>query len=404
MSGSVEQQEITAAPSDDPAPGMRRRWWRRSLVLVAAVLVVALVGGTFGVAWWFADQEIGVDHGPRQDTVLAVENAGAGKNVVLTASSPDARHRGTYWMSWDGAFAQVGDIVAEAPGKVTRPLLAGATPPLGTSVYVGAAVPSDPKTGLGLDYSEVTVPTELGPAVSWLIPAQDPAATTWVVAVHGQNGQRKAMLPIAPVLHRLGLPMLVLGYRNDEAAPRSPDHLLHLGGSEWRDVEAAVRYAQGHGAHRIVLYSESNGGQINGQFLTHSPLADTVTAVVMDAPTTSMPQVAAYAGKQHGVPGFVVDLTDKIIEWRTGDDWAALDLLTHPPTVKPPLLVLQGDADTQAPPQMNRDFYAASRRIGWPMQYAEFPGAEHVEAWNSDPARYNQLVHDFLATTALPAH
>jgi hypothetical protein len=46
---------------------------------------------------------------------------------------------------------------------------------------------------------------------------------------------------------------------------------------------------------------------------------------------------------------------------------------------------------------MNRDLFARSGDLGWPMRYEEFPGAEHTEAWNSDPARYQQLVADFLA-------
>ncbi|MEG8184569.1 alpha/beta hydrolase family protein [Nocardia terpenica] len=396
----VEAPESEGPRRAGPVARRRRRWpW----IVAAAVgsLVVLLAGGTFGVAWWVSDQQIGVDHGTHIETVLAVNQVGSGKHVVLTANSAVARRRGVYWVSWDGGFARVGDVVAQTSDSVERPLLDGATPTLGTGVVVGAAVPSDPKTGLGLDYSEVMVPTGLGPAASWFIPATGPAAQTWVIAVHGQNGRRKALLPIAPVVHQLGLPMLVLGYRNDEGAPPSPDHLLHLGGSEWRDVESAVRYAQAQGARNIVLYSQSNGGQINGQFLTHSPLADTVTAVVMDAPTSSMPRVSEYAGKRYGAPDVVTSLVNKVIEWRTGDDWNALDLITHPPRVRPPLLLTQGDADTQAPVQMNRDFAAANRRIGWATQYEEFPGAEHCESWNSDPARYDQLTREFLTRTVL---
>jgi hypothetical protein len=46
---------------------------------------------------------------------------------------------------------------------------------------------------------------------------------------------------------------------------------------------------------------------------------------------------------------------------------------------------------------MNRDLFARSGDLGWPMRYEEFPGAEHTEAWGSDPARYEPLVADFLA-------
>ncbi|GAA3139485.1 hypothetical protein GCM10010486_01710 [Nonomuraea roseoviolacea subsp. carminata] len=77
--------------------------------------------------------------------------------------------------------------------------------------------------------------------------------TTWVVAVHGQNGRRTAELKVLSGVRELGLPFLVISYRNDEGAPRSPDGLIHLGADEWRDLEASVRATQGMGARRFVL-------------------------------------------------------------------------------------------------------------------------------------------------------
>jgi alpha-beta hydrolase superfamily lysophospholipase len=297
----------------------------------------------------------------------------------------------------------MGDIVAQSPGSVERPLLDGALPTIGSAVSVVGTMPSDPKTTLGLDYSEAMVPTELGPAPAWFVPATGPADSTWVIAVHGQNGRRKAMMAIAPTLHRLGLPILAITYRNDEGAPASPDGLLHLGGTEWRDVESAVHYALDKGARRVVLYGASNGGQIAGQFLVHSPLAGTVTSMLLDAPTSSMPRVGEYVGGQYGAPRVLAKQVDQIIDWRTGDDLEQLDLLSHPPAVKPPTLLVQGDADTQAAAQMNRDFAAAGTRVGWPIQYEEFPGAEHTESWNSNPPRYEKLVTDYVTRTVLAA-
>jgi hypothetical protein len=376
-----------------------RRWLRITIASGVTLLVLLLVG-TFGISWWAASQQIAPNHGQHIETVLAVKDVGSEQHVVITATTEPARRHGTYWLSWDGASALMGDIVAQAPDSVERPLLDGALPTIGSAVHVGGPMPSDPKTTLGLDYSEVMVPTELGPAPAWFVPAAGPADSTWVIAVHGQNGRRKAMMPIAPTFHRLALPVLAITYRNDEGAPASPDGVLHLGGSEWRDVESAVRYAQGNGAQRVVLYGASNGGQIVGQFLVHSPLANTVTSIVLDSPTSSMPRVAEYVGgKQYGAPGVVVWLVDQILDWRTGEDFEQLDLLHHPPTIKPPTLLIQGDADTQAPAQMNRDFSTTGNETGWPMQYEEFPGAEHTESWNSNHLRYEQLVTDFVTRT-----
>jgi uncharacterized protein len=398
------QRDPSEQQSDGPEPAVpvRTHRWRRITLVSAATLILLLAVGTFGVSWWVASRQIVPQHGQHIETVLDVKDVGSGKNVVITANTAAARRHGTYWLSWDGGSARMGDIVAQSSDRVERPLLNGALPTVGAAAYVGAAMPSDPKTTFGLDYSQVMVATELGPAPAWFVPATGPADSTWVIAVHGQNGRRKAMMPIAPVFHRLGLPILAITYRNDEGAPASPDGLLHLGGTEWRDVESAVRYAQDHGAQQVVLYGASNGGQIVGQFLVHSPLASLVTSMLLDAPTSSMPRVGQYVGgEQYGAPDAVVRLVDEIIGWRTGDDLEQLDLISYPPAVKPPTLLVHGDADTQAPVQMNRDFFAVGTSTGWPMRYEEFPGAEHTESWNSDPARYEQLVTDFFTRTVL---
>ncbi|HEV7935393.1 MAG TPA: hypothetical protein VGP70_24145 [Actinomadura sp.] len=302
----METREKSESADQTEPPRRKHRWVRITIVSGVALLVLLAVG-TFGISWLAVSQQIVPAHGQHLETVLAVKDVDSGKDVVITANTRPARSHGTYWLSWDGASARMGDIVAQSPDSVERPLLDGALPTIGSAVHVGGPMPSDPKTTLGLDYSEVMVPTELGPAPAWFVPATGPADSTWVIAVHGQNGRRKAMMPIAPTFHRLGLPVLAITYRNDEGAPASPDGLLHLGGSEWRDVESAVRYAQGDGARRVVLYGGSNGGQIIGQFLVHSPLAVVVTSMLLDAPTSSMPRVAEYVGgEQYGAPGVVI--------------------------------------------------------------------------------------------------
>jgi fermentation-respiration switch protein FrsA (DUF1100 family) len=200
----------------------------------------------------------------------------------------------------------------------------------------------------------------------------------------------------------LGLPVLAITYRNDEGAPVAPDGFMHYGESEYRDVESAVRYAQGMGAQRVVLYGSSMGGQIVGQFLVRSSLATDVSALLLDSPLVSMPAIAAFSGQQNGAPDLAIGLTSEIIYWRTGVDMDQLDLIAHPPAVKPPMLLIAGTADSQAPVQMERDFAGAAPGMGWTVDYQEFPGAEHVESWNSDPARYENAVADFFARE-LPA-
>jgi dienelactone hydrolase len=359
------------------------------MCVTAAVVLIVLIGGAGYGAWFGSDQAIQVRHEGAGDAMVL----GAQNGTVTLAGTPDTRKPGTYWLQWSGADTMLGDIVSQAPGRVTRKMLGGVTPSAGTPGTITNVPPGDPKVAWGLDYSEIMVPTELGPAPAWYVPGD---GSTWLVAVHGQNGRRKAALKVLPVVHRLGMPFLDISYRNDEGAPASPDGLIHLGDSEWRDLDAAVRTARDKGARRIVLYGTSMGGVIVGQFLARSPLANVVSAVIMDAPPYDWERVSDWnAGRFHMPPG-AGWMASRVVEWRTGIDMGELNLITHPPAVKPPTLLIHTDADTQAPVQASRDLAAAGKRLNWKIQYEEFAGGDHTEAWNVNRPRYDRLVRDFL--------
>ncbi|MGW5157329.1 hypothetical protein ACWEPN_17820 [Nonomuraea wenchangensis] len=217
-------------------------------------------------------------------------------------------------------------------------VLRGPPPSVGTPGFFGNVPPGDPKVAWGIDYTEIMVPTELGPAPAWYVPGD---STTWVVAVHGQNGRRKAELKILPVVHRLGLPFLDITYRNDEGAPPSSDGLLHLGDAEWRDLEAALRQAQTMGARQFIPVRHLDGRGARNLHL----------------------------------PAFVAGLAGQVTEWRTG-------------------------IDTDHPIQEAHDLVATGRRLGWEIQFEPFAQGEHTEAWNVDRARYDHLVNRFLSQNA----
>ena len=66
------------------------------------------------------------------------------------------------------------------------------------------------------------------------------------------------------VLHEAGIPTLMIGYRNDPWGPKGKRPFYSFGLDEWRDLEAAVQWARGRGAERIVLVAESMGAAIVG--------------------------------------------------------------------------------------------------------------------------------------------
>lgn len=140
-----------------------------------------------------------------------------------------------------------------------------------------------------------------------------------------------------------------------------------------------------------------------GQLLTHSRLVDVVSAVVLENPLVSVSRVTEFQVRQRHLPFLVAPIADQIANWRAGIDVSKIDLLNHPPRVKPPTLVFHGDADTDIPVQTSRDLAAAADRLNWPITYVEFPGAAHTQAWNTDRGRYESHLADFLTRTVRAA-
>lgn len=379
---------------------MRRSWRRWALVTVGALVVFVLVGWV-GTAWYFSDQMVKSQHGgdpTYKETVLGVSSAFSGPTVVSLTRTKAAEKPGNWGLGWDGGSAMLGPVLAVSAERVDRPLLSGVVPTAGARAGMSWTHRSDPKVALGLKFAEVPVPTELGPAPAWYIPAdQGKKSSTWAIMVHGSNADRQTMLKWVPPVHQAGLPILDITYRNDLGAPASPDKVLHIGESEWRDLEAAVRTALDRGARDVVLYGGSYGGAITTQFLAHSPLAERVRGVVLDAPELSVPATLDHNAQQRHIPAVVTWLATRICDWRTGTDVTRIDVTRYPPKARPPTLILQGSADEAHPASAARQLAADGPRLGWPIRYEEFPGAGHSEAWNFQPQRYEAVVSDFLA-------
>ncbi len=372
------------------SPNVRARRRLRLALVTFAVVFLLVIGGLLGFGWYYSGQLLDPENARPgyRDTVTS-----SASGTVALAESRVTVLPGTWGLVWPGGGAKVGPVTHRSEGTVVRELQ-GEAPADGTQVRLETSVWStDPATALDLEYTEVRIPTELGDAPAWLVPA---TSDTWVVAVHGRGGTRAEALRVMPALHQLGLPVLAVTYRNDEGAPRSPDGLYHLGDTEWRDVEAAVRYAREHGARSVVLYGWSMGGAIVGQFLGRSAEARDVAAVVLDAPVVSGTKTLELQSRNRGVPVQLAPIAELVSDWRVDLEFTRFDLLDHPPARRPPTLLFHGGADGTVPVQASRDLAAAADRLDWPMRYVEVPAAEHTAAWNVDPEAYDRALTEFL--------
>ncbi len=361
------------------------------LVVSLGVVVVLGVTGLLGVGWYYTQELLTpVRYAETYPEVVR----GADEDSVLLADSPAARSPGTTGLFWSEGTALLGDPAPADDGLVARELLAGTPPAAGTPARLDREGWRDPGE-LGLEYREVAVPTELGEAPAWLVPAED-AADTWAVLVHGRGADRTEGLRMLPALQELGVPGLLISYRNDEIAPASEDGLYHLGHSEWRDVVAAVEFALDEGAERIVLVGFSMGGALVGQTLKNSELAERVDAVVLDSPVLNWSSTLDLEADNRGMPKVFGRVAELVAGWRTGLSFADLDLLTNPPDRRPATLLLHGDEDLTVPVADSRALAARAAALDWPLEYHEFPGAEHVASWNQDRDRYEEVVREFL--------
>jgi pimeloyl-ACP methyl ester carboxylesterase len=364
----------------------RRRW---TVWAVAATVAVGLLALGAVVSWHFSSLVVVPDHSPWSEKV-EIEAISPGR-IELKRSEATERP-GYYGLVWEAGHAIVGPILAGKPDTVTRRLSGvrgylepGTEAGFNSNVFVG-----NPREARGLPYREVAVPDELGPMPAWEIPG---TASTWAIVVHGINADRQVGLRIASSLHRLGLPQLLISYRDDLGAPSSPDDLHHQGETEWRDLEAAARYALGHGARSLVLVGYSMGGALVAQFMQRSTLADRASALVLDAPALDWKAILEFNSERMGLPGFLALPVEWAIDLRTDPDWDSLNAISHPENFHLPILLFHGNEDKVIPIASSEAF--ADELPRHVTLYA-VPRAGHVQSWNVDPRLYERRLERFL--------
>ncbi|WP_328971002.1 alpha/beta hydrolase [Streptomyces sp. NBC_00239] len=325
---------------------------------------------------------------------LSVHSADAGR-VELTRALP-ALLPGVYGLDAPGVHAVVGPVLGEAPhapdtvvrrlerithGELTPGLRVRLTPQL----YRG-----NPRTALGLDHADVDVPGELGALPAWFLPG---ARRTWVITVHGLGATREHAMNLMPFLHAQRMPVLDLAYRNDLGAPPSPDGLCHLGESEWRDLDAAIRYAVRFGAERVVLHGWSTGAAMALHAASRSALRDRVAGLVLDSPVLDWHLTLRALAAARRTPGPLLPLAIRAAEGRAGLRGDRLPEAADPAGLRVPVLIFHGPGDTFAPWGLSRELAASRPGLVSLHPVADAP---HGAMWNASPAAYEEALRRFL--------
>ncbi|WP_330457031.1 alpha/beta fold hydrolase [Streptomyces sp. NBC_00820] len=322
-------------------------------------------------------------------------HATAPGRITLTRHLASLRP-GTYGLAGDGSHAVVGpvtpsagqtaDTVVRRLERVTHgTLAAGDDVWLTPNVYVG-----NPSTALGLDHADIDVPGELGALPAWFVPG---ARDTWVIAVHGLGTTREQAMNVMRFLHERHVPVLALAYRGDLGAPRPPDGLSHLGETEWRDVDAAIRYAVRYGARRVVLLGWSTGATMALRAAEHSAVRDRIAGLVLDSPVLDWEATLRALARAHHTPGPLLPLAVRAAQGRAGLTADQVTETTDPELLAVPTLIFHGPDDQVAPWEYSRRL--AERRPDL-VALHPVPQAPHAAMWNVNPEEYEERLRRFL--------
>lgn len=327
------------------------------------------------------------------DPRLTVHATGPGR-ITLTRSLAALRP-GTYGIEGPDVHAVVGPVLDHVPhtaDTVVRrlerveqgALQTGARVRFTPQLHTGT-----PLSALGVDYQDVDIPGELGSLPAWHVPGP---RRTWVITLHGLGTTRQHPLNLLPFLHRRQIPVLMPAYRGDPGAPSSPDGLGHLGDSEWRDVDAAIRHAVRHGAEKVVLYGWSTGATMALHAAVGSGLRERVAGLVLDSPVLDQEAtLRALAAARH-TPGPLLPLAVRAARSRSGLGESPLET-ADPQALRVPTLLFHGPDDTIAPWEASRELAALRPDL---VNLRVVPHAPHAAMWNADPTPYEEALRRFL--------
>ncbi|MEU5210521.1 hypothetical protein [Streptomyces sp. NPDC020742] len=363
---------------------------------VAAVTVIGAGAAAVAVGRYAGDMALkpSPDHPLPGDSRLTVHSV-TERRIALTRSLAALRP-GTYGLTGAGCHAVVGPVVHGAPHPVDAvvrrlerithgTLRPGSRMRLTPQVHIG-----NPRDALGLDCADVDIPGELGPLPAWFVPA---VRDTWVITAHGLGTTREHPMVIMPFLHRHRLPVLDLAYRNDPGAPRTVDGITHLGDTEWRDLDAAIRYAVRYGARDIVLYGWSTGATMALRAAARSALRDRISGLILDSPVLDRHATVRALAASRGVPRALLPLAVRAVEGTTGMPVHRPADAADPAALGIPTLLFHGPDDLIAPWTASRSFAARRPEL---ITLQPVPHAPHAAMWNADPARYEEALRRFL--------
>jgi dipeptidyl aminopeptidase/acylaminoacyl peptidase len=263
--------------------------------------------------------------------------------------------------------------------------------------------PADPST-FGLQYEHVEFLAADGSTLrGWYIPAS--TGTTGLVAAHGRGGNRRDFLPELPVVHQLGMSVLLFDYRENGVSDGT-GRGMSLGYRESQDVSSAVAFLKNSkGLDRVGVIGHSLGGTA------------VILAAARDKDIDAVIAISAIANYDN----YIYDSSEATISssrvlrrlplpprptwWPAILVWITEQRLSIPHVVAAedvvgriaprPLLLIHGTADDAVNPQHSTRLY---ERAGQPKQLWLAQGGTHVHVSQDFPEEFHRRLTEFVAS------
>src|SRR5699024_4145033 len=216
------------------------------------------------------------------------------------------------------------------------------------------------------------------------------------------GSKRNEGLRMMSMAQRMGIPGLLVSYRNDGDAPDARDRKFGLGATEWPDIEAAILYALNNGATSVVVAGFSMGGAVSLQLMYRSALARYIQGFVLVGPVIDWMDVLRHQARVNRLPHIAGKLGRWLIESPWGKiitglaspvDLRRLDWVTRSADLTHPTLILHSDDDDFVPIGPSLRLAEKKRQL---VSLVRFQQARHTREWNVDPERFESAIVTWL--------
>ncbi len=221
-----------------------------------------------------------------------------------------------------------------------------------------------------------------------------------VLLVHGWKGCRQAtkiLLPAA-MLHRAGFGVLMIDLRNHGTSDSDGGRWAG-GAKEYRDVLGAWDWlvATGHDPARIGLFGISLGAATVTMATGEEPR---IAATWADSSYADFQTAAEDFAASHGYPRWVVGSAVPVGRFMSDPELGTRDPADEVRKLDGrPFFITHGLSDTTILPHHAVDLAAAAAAGGTAVLPWLVAGAGHVQAMFLQPARYEELLYRFFAST-----